>query len=297
VIINDDDFEFDDVYVPPRLNVHTRSTESDYCIAELTENCAYQYWLIFKLVPLMLHALQFVMQCVMWWVFKDFTPQQKQYDILLTVLYPEVHGQKGSLSSMVAVSSLFSDRGMDTGKQITRLGLVRQLATPPFYSVFSFIEMLTVVYVWGELWFPPVYCGSTRPLSLYYYPLLMTMAELVKFNVYVCSVHLEHGRCIEAFLALLNLELFCTNAWVSSALAVRFAMGVVAVVWNTLLSLALKLYHCMTSNYPSWPAVNLAEDDSKSTANPMQSHVVYKSGVAVAANDDGIRLSFRNTVV
>ena len=82
-----------------------------------------------------------------------------------------------------------------------------------------------MLYVWGELMYPYVYCGAVRPLSLYYYPILMSLAELMKFNIYVSLQHSLAGRYSEALCAVLNAEMVLTNLWVSTVLAVLFLVG------------------------------------------------------------------------
>ena len=37
----------------------------------------------------------------------------------------------------------------------------RELCTTPFYSVFAFIELVTTLYVWSALYFPPINCITT----------------------------------------------------------------------------------------------------------------------------------------
>ena len=92
----------------------------------------------------------------------------------------------------------------------------------PLYSIFAFIEIFTVIYVWGELQFPAVYCGKIRPLSLYYYPMAMSLLDLVKLNMYVSTRHIQNKQYRNS-IAILNFELFITNTWVTFLLAILFS--------------------------------------------------------------------------
>lgn len=176
VNITDVDYSIDDAqYGFPEISTFSHFTNEPYCIADFRGQCAYKYWLLFKLVPIMLHVLGFVLQCVTWWHYKDFTPQQRQYDSIIAHMYPDLYS--GEQDATIG--------GVDESRQKNIRGMFAELLLRPSDSVFAFIEMATVGYVWGELWHPPIYCGSVRPLSLYYYPILMSALELTKFNVYV----------------------------------------------------------------------------------------------------------------
>lgn len=293
VQIIDDDFGFDDVYTPPHIKVTESSFVVSYCVAELLGSCAFDYWLAFKLVPLLLHVLQFLLQCFAWWWYKDFTPQQKQYDLTISYLYPEVNlserscddnisinkpnecnnedsDSANSMSSSMSSSSSGSitiaysrhnicsssnsisdiqsssksqsqcaDKGKDQGfspssdnKWAHLSSLVGQLTRHTFFCSFSFIEVFTIMYVWGELQYPPVFCGSKRPLSLYYYPILMSLLDLTKFNVYVAVKHCGQQRFGDALFALLNLDMFLSNLWISVVLSVMFVVGLIFSMWT-----------------------------------------------------------------
>jgi len=178
IVIIDVDFITDDFTLVnvDGLNLKNRTAhevEDPYCIAEFRSDCAYGYWLVFKLVPIAFHIAGFLIQLMTWWYYKDFTPQQKQYDVLIAHLYPEVYDS--------------------TAGKVNYYEMFRGLLERPYASVFGLLEVLTVVYVWGELLHPSVYCGSVRPLSLYYYPLAMSLLELTKFNFYVATVLYERN--------------------------------------------------------------------------------------------------------
>ena len=215
VNITDDDYKIDDVqYGFPEVDITTHYTNDPFCVAEFRGECAYKYWLIFKLVPIMLHVLGFVLQCLTWRYYKDFTPQQRQYDTIIAYRYPDLYGDCASA-------------GIGEETQSKYRAMFDELLIRPSDSIFSFIEIVTVFYVWGELWFPPIYCGSVRPLSLYYYPILMTTLELTKFNIYICIRICTTRRYVEALFALINADMFVANLWISAALAGLFVVGLV----------------------------------------------------------------------
>jgi len=215
---DDDYFIVDDAYIPNVNNVTHYSSES-YCIADIDSDCAYGYWLLFKLVPILCHVLGFLLQCISLWYYKTFVPQERQYDTIIEYLYPEVAAYvknesstlkaAGSAAPSVHYSAMFSD-----------------LTLNPLDSSFAFIEVFTTVYVWGELVYPPVYCGPVRPLTLYYYPILMSLLDLTKFNFYVSAKLFDRSRG-RSFFALLNVEMFVTNGWTMVVLAILFPFGVI----------------------------------------------------------------------
>jgi len=103
--------------------------------------------------------------------------------------------------------------------------MLQALMRPRVFCVFAFLELVTVVYVWGELQFPTVYCGATRPLSLFYYPIVMSLLDLMKFNVYVAGKLYADERPAMALLSLLNANIAFAGMWVTVVLAVAFVAG------------------------------------------------------------------------
>jgi len=218
VNITDDDFYINPNIFPSEAVTTEHYTIVPYCIAELRGYCAYDYWLVFKLVPLLLHVLQFLFQMICWWSFRDFTPQEKQFNTIIEYYYPGVCLGDGETSN-----------GVDNRNDSTdRWSVFKKLMDPPFYSVFAFIETFTVVYVWGELFYPSYYCDSVRPLSLYYYPVLMSLTDLMKLNMFICTKYIAKQRYTEGVLALLNIEILWTNTWITFALAVMFVVNMVS---------------------------------------------------------------------
>jgi hypothetical protein len=235
VNITDDRAVVDDLNVPPQLHNVQSSSVDLYCIANLPGYCAYDFWLLFTLVPLMLHLVQLNLQLLAWWWCQDFSPQQRQYDTVIMHLYPQV------CAAATAGAATGAGGGVVLGRRpgaavdgADYRSMIRQLQSPVYYSVFAFIEIVTVLYVWGELQFPSTFCGAVRPLSLYYYPVLMTLLDLTKFNIYVAAQYAYRGLYAEAALALLNAEMFLSNLWITTALAGLFvAHGVLgAVAWG-----------------------------------------------------------------
>lgn len=255
VNITTDDYTVDDGTADsyPTVNSATHYTEDTYCIAELRGGCAYGYWLVFRLVPIMLHTVGFLMQGLTWWFYSEFTPQQKQFDFYIEYLFPE-------LLDVIHVA--------DGGKLDYR-AMFRDLTRNPAFSVFSFLEMLTVVYVWGELWVPSVYCGSVRPLSLYHYPILMTLLELTKFNLYVVSSLAQEGCFGLAVWSLFNFEMFVAHFWISSVLAGIFAGTSVVNLCEFLLWRISQIYFCCTgTSSKAWPnIINMVDEPSNTVQN------------------------------
>lgn len=200
-----------------------------YCVAEFKGDCAYKYWLLFNLIPMLFHIVGFALQCLTWRHYKVFTPQQKQYDIIIEYLYPEVDidgvgvdGNSGGTIHGDTCSTGSTYRKSSNEAMYMYQAMFQSLTKRPFDSIFALIELVTVAYVWGELWYPPIYCGSVRPLSLYYYPLLMTLLDLTKFNFYISTRLFGTQRYQKALFALLNAEMLVTNAWVTTMLAVVY---------------------------------------------------------------------------
>ena len=91
VNITDDDFYINTTSIPAVISTYGHYTLSPYCIAELPGHCAYDYWLVFKLVPLLLHIVSFLLQCMVWYKYDHFNPQECQYNVIIAHLYPLVH--------------------------------------------------------------------------------------------------------------------------------------------------------------------------------------------------------------
>ncbi len=94
------------------------------------------------------------------------------------------------------------------------------IGLPWFVGVFAIIEMGIVGYVWSELWYPPVYCGAVRPLSMYYYPILMTLFDTIKLNIYACSKCIQSKQYLSGVQMLFNIKLFIAFTWTTVLLSV-----------------------------------------------------------------------------
>jgi len=230
---------------------------SSYCIASLPGYCGYEYWLDFKLLPVLLQLLGLALQVILWRFgsgeFSE-TPQKGQYDLILDAMYPHIRGVTG-IGEVKAPAITFASRA----------ALLDRLTTPAFPSVFWFLELVTMVYVWVELAFPPLYCGSVLPLSLYYYPILMSLLDLIKLNIYASVQLWEAKRRVESVLVLLDLQLFVTHLWVTVSLGLMF-------VGFVLRDCFLCLLWCVGAatgrrEQVSWPEAKAAADDE--TVNPM----------------------------
>jgi len=223
VDIMTDDVAIDD-FDSPVISTTSHSQIADYCIASLPGYCGYELWLELKLLPLLLQLFGLLLQVVLWqWGSGEFSssPQWVQYELLLDQLYPQIQTHRGMLPTKTEAESA-GDYALTS-----RLALLNRLATPLFPCVFWFLELVTVVYVWGELLFPPVYCNDVRPLSLYYYPILMSLLDLMKLNIYTSVQLFKAKRRLESVLALLDLRLFFTHMWVTVALGLIFVGALV----------------------------------------------------------------------
>jgi hypothetical protein len=285
--ITDDDYQVDDIYIPPEVHIESReSVIPGYCIATFNGACARKYWLIFRLVPILLHVAAFLLQCSCWWVLGNFVPQQFQYDAMLLHLYPSLADSAlsagaasttkkngaGSISSLglessanslwdlnsVDAKTFDSAQGADvSGRWMPMYLLLQQISSPRYYSIFGLLETVTLVYVWGELIYPATYCDSVRPLSLYYYPILMCLLDLGKFNVYVASGLFKQGKFCSGLCALVDVGMVASSTVVTLALAGVCMMGIFSDVVAALLDGA------HDGGGVSWPA---AKTDRSSSA-------------------------------
>lgn len=213
-IAHDDYTLDDDVFARPRIHRGSNPFSESYCIAFFRKDCAYEYWLTFRLVPICMHAVAFLMQFAVWWYYKTFTPQQEQFNTIISYRFPEVPG-----AEEVALSG---DSMQDF------VSMLRQLMKRPSDSIFSFLQVATVLYAWGELWFPPIFCNDIRPLSLYYFPIMITLIDFTHFNLFVARRLVATKKYHHATLALLHVEMFFVYITVSLLLSGVFVAGVVS---------------------------------------------------------------------
>jgi hypothetical protein len=269
VNITHDDYRFDDNFITPKTSRGRHFSSSEYCVAEFRGYCAYNYWLVFKMVPILLHVVGFILQCMAWRHNRFFVPQQKQFDTIIAHRYPGLFTDKVDVGAAVSgVSAIHATSNLSV--------VLRELTTTPFYNIFAFLEVCIVLYVWGELLYPPIYCDSVRPLSLYYYPLLMSSLELVKFNMYAGVKLCALGRYGEAILACLSMDMFLTNSFFTTVLAGVYACSVVAAVvrevWWACISVG---YRVMGASWieASWQksaSPQTTTSDVESTGNPLR---------------------------
>ena len=110
---------------------------SSYCIASLPGYCGYEYWLDFKLLPVLLQLLGLALQVILWRFgsgeFSE-TPQKGQYDLILDAMYPHIRGVTG-IGEVKAPAITFASRA----------ALLDRLTTPAFPSVFWFLEPASVL--------------------------------------------------------------------------------------------------------------------------------------------------------
>lgn len=275
VNITHDDYQFDDNLIVPQTSRSSYYSNSEYCVAEFRGHCAYSYWLVFKLVPILLHVVGFLLQCLTWYHLKLFVPQQKQYDTLIAHRYPDLYTStnRSCYGADTDVKRSRSRCGRtatatDSMNSVLIAPLFSELNKTPIYNVFAFLEVFIVVYVWGELWYPPIYCDAVRPLSLYYYPLLMSALELAKFNVYVSTRLCAIGRYEDALLACLNLEMFLTSTCVNVLLAGMFVVDLAVDCIQRIRWMCIFIYYKVQGERAmetAWPAAIAAKTVMEAT--------------------------------
>ena len=154
-----------------------------YCTARFDGNCACKYWQRFMLLPLFMHLMHFILQTICFVCFYQLDPQQIHYNIINKYLTMEVGSAYEWWSEVL-----------------------RELCQQPYYSGFAFIEIITMVYVWLELWFTPVHCGGHIRLSQVYFPLFMTLLDISKYNIYMSFKHIRNNQWGASVTALFNLR-------------------------------------------------------------------------------------------
>ena len=167
--------------------------------------------------------------------------------------------------------------------------LIKDLEIPELYSIFAFIEIFTVIYVWGELQYPAVYCGNVRPLSLYYYPILMSLLDMIKLNMYMFSTQLKKKQLLSALFALFNVEIFITNTWVTFVLSLMYIWHIVGTCYGYVTILFMI---CI-------PISNNNSKNSKNMDNVIENPIhIHNAGAEDGdeddGSDDGIRLTDSN---
>lgn len=283
VNVTDDDFAIDGDFLQPTVTQYPHVSVTSYCIAQLPGHCAYDYWLVFKLVPLLFHVVQFILQLLCLWRFRTFTPQGRQYDTIIGCWFPramqnldlklESHMNLNPSESRVRVANL---RDIPT--------IMLRLMNPPIYGVFAFIEIFTVVWVWGELWYPPTFCGAVRPLSLYYYPIVMSLLDLIKLNMYVFAKFIKRAKYTESILWLFSLEILVVNSLITVALAVMFVVimiyrcsSCVYVVFTFAIRLCMHQQSQPTTETTSHMLENVGTD-AKATEMPIKNPIISSNG-------------------
>jgi hypothetical protein len=296
--VTDDDYSFDDVHFPPQINTYPHYSETSYCVATLDGSCARKYWLIFRLVPIALHLCQFLMQCVAWWLYGNANPQQRQYDVLIAFVYPELLEHFCPQKEITVVST--SGRAISVTQSSTREGqvtlpghtssviaMLRLLSQPRLFSLFAVVEVLCVVYVWGELLYPATYCGDTRPLSLYYYPMLLTLLDLMKFNTYVANqlANSNSGKH-KAICACLNMEMFISNMFLCVSLTCLFFCGLFYDVYRSVHNAIL---HCRGEDVPRWP--HESESDQSDVTNSITTNPIFSGKTTGIVDEEALSSS------
>ena len=190
------------------VNVHDdyyqqHFSEGGYCTASFTGTCSCKYFKIFKIVPILLHILQFLLQLYFWQFYFNFDPHQLQYDSMMS----------------------FIERNSYTYTDLMQL--VHQLSIPYMYCIFAVLELVTAVYVWSELAYPTTRCVIGFPLSSIYYPLLMTLADMCKLNIAACIRHFKAETYGRAPLSLFSIHIFLFYCMITIIQSYIFIQGTI----------------------------------------------------------------------
>ena len=118
-------------------------------------------------------------------------------------------------------------------ESISFTAMLGQLTSRPLFSVFPFLEVAIAVYVWSELLYPSTNCNNITPLSSYYYPILMTLFDMSKFNVYVAGKHFTTGQYLTSIAACFDLNSFFFYMLLSIILSVHFVYSVVQLLFTS----------------------------------------------------------------
>jgi len=157
--MTDDDTYLDFGSTPAEIFITPHQSTSSYCIAELYGSCAYDYWMVFKLVPLLMHMLISCLQLYFWWLVGDFNPQRKQYDTILHYIYPDIYSSVTNTTSKLLISSTSTSTSSTPAPpvqhphnpQYRELFMVLERPEHTYCNIFSFLEIIIAIYVWAEL--------------------------------------------------------------------------------------------------------------------------------------------------
>ena len=139
----------------------------DTAVAELTKTCACRYWEVFQMGPMLCHVVHFLVQVMCIYLYNEFNPQGKQ-------LYIIYYGSHALIS--------------------------KELVWNIAQSSFAMIEMCTTIYIWlGVSPYPKISCTLYVPTSNFYYPILMTIIEFSRLNLFAASQVYTYDTGINGF--------------------------------------------------------------------------------------------------
>ena len=157
---------------------------------------------------MLLHLLQFIIQILYFYAYANFNPQDTHYKLLSKYL-----------------------RGVKTSDgELVSLRKIMNILVNPWYCLFPFLELLTIVIVWMEFAFPTVKCSdqSYAPLSFYYYPILMTIVDIGKLNVYMGmekELWYKSGNLVHLLSSFMALNILFLNLIVTVIQGLLFAFS------------------------------------------------------------------------
>ena len=228
-----------------------------YCTAIFDGDCACSYWKTYMLFPLLLHFLQFFGQMVCLICCVKFDPQQLHYNIIYNHI---------------------TSTSMKLGSTAVWKAMMEELFRQPYYCVFSFLELATIIYVWLELIYAPVRCNQGIQLSELYFPIVMTLVDFGKFNVYLAVQHYRQKQYYAALTSLFNIHMLVVYIIVSSVLGILYSITILRWMWN---EIAFILVYCIhgCSNKPTIYEPLLGED-IKDGASSMHTNDAWNGGAS-----------------
>lgn len=149
-------------------------------IATLTADCACTYWKAFNMGPMLMHVLHFIIQCVVLYLYGDYNPQGKQLYIIYYGTWEDIW---------------------------------HHLIIDIPQSCFALFEVLTTVYVWlGVGVYQKVYCTAYLPLSSLIYPILMTVTEFTRLNIFAATIYWIYRRSTsKSYVSLVETSILHYN--------------------------------------------------------------------------------------
>ena len=144
---------------------------------------------------------------------------------------------------------------------------------PVFYNGFFCLELFTALYVWSALLYAPVSCSTGVATSTLYYPILMTIMDFGKLNVYIASNHWIDEEYYQCISALFSIHIFAWNSFITTFYGFYFICGGLYEVLVMLLHNAVGL-----------------SDDTSAKANVVTVNSNPINGILKESDADGVEV-------